>query len=175
MEPADENNLVNKLVLLFVFDKMGMPVTEKTLLEMCASRNNWVNYMDCIECLGELVEAGFVFKTTNDRSDYYTITTSGRECLDGFFTRIPASKRTEIAEFIKENRMTYKRAQEYFRGYYKNDDGSYTVQLKILDPTRTTMELKLNVANRAIAKMVYGKWDGSAAEVYSMIYEKLID
>ena len=49
------------------------------------------------------------------------------------------------------------------------------MQLKILDPTRTTMELKLNVANRAVAKTVYGKWDGSAAEVYSMIYEKLID
>ncbi len=171
----DETNLVNKLVLLFVFDKMGMPVTEKTMLEMCASRNSWINYMESIECLGELVDAGFVFKTTNDRSIYYTITTSGRECLDSFFTRIPASKRTEIAEFIKENRMTYKRAQEYFRGYYKNEDGSYTVQLKILDPTRTTMELKLNVANRAVAKTVYGKWDSSAAEVYSMIYEKLID
>ncbi len=171
----DETNLVNKLVLLFVFDKMGMPVTEKTMLEMCASRNSWINYMESIECLGELVDAGFVFKTANDRSIYYTITTSGRECLDSFFTRIPASRRTEIAEFIKENRMTYKRAQEYFRGYYKNEDGSYTVQLKILDPTRTTMELKLNVANRAVAKTVYGKWDSSAAEVYSMIYEKLID
>lgn len=145
------------------------------MLEMCASRNSWINYMESIECLGELVDAGFVFKTANDRSIYYTITTSGRECLDSFFTRIPASRRTEIAEFIKENRMTYKRAQEYFRGYYKNEDGSYTVQLKILDPTRTTMELKLNVANRAVAKTVYGKWDSSAAEVYSMIYEKLID
>ena len=26
----DDNNLVNKLILLFVFDKMGMPITEKT-------------------------------------------------------------------------------------------------------------------------------------------------
>ncbi|MBQ7227504.1 MAG: DUF4364 family protein [Clostridia bacterium] len=174
MEPED-NILVNKLMLLFVFDKMGIPITEKTLLEMCASRNSWINYMESIECLGELVDAGFVFKTTNDRSDYYTITTSGRECLDSFFTRIPASKRAEITEYIKENRMMYKRAQEYSRGYYKNEDGSYTVQLKIVDPTRTTMELKLNVANRAVAKSVYGKWDRTAAEVYSMIYEKLID
>ncbi len=172
---VEDNSLVNKLTLLFVFDKMGMPITEKTLLEMCASRNNWVNYMESIECLGELVSAGFIMKTTNDRSDYYIITTSGRECLDSFFTRIPASKRAEIADFIKENRMTYKRSQEYFRGYYKNDDGSYTVHLKILDPTRTTMELKLNVANRAVAKAVYNKWDSSAAEVYSIIYEKLID
>ena len=45
----DDNNLVNKLIILFIFDKMGMPVTEKTLLEMCASRNNWVNYMESIE------------------------------------------------------------------------------------------------------------------------------
>ena len=171
----DDNNLVNKLILLFIFDKMGMPVTEKTLLEMCASRNNWINYMESIECLGGLVDAGFVFRAKSERSEYYTITTSGRECLDNFFTRIPASKRTEIADYIKANRMMYKRAQEHFRGYYKNNDGSYTVHLKILDPLRTTMELKLNVANRAVAKTVYNKWDSSAAEVYSMIYEKLID
>ena len=106
----DDNNLVNKLIILFIFDKMGMPVTEKTLLEMCASRNNWVNYMESIECLGELVDSGFVFRATSERSEYYTITTSGRECLDSFFTRIPASKRTEIADYIKEtgNHVLYR-------------------------------------------------------------------
>ena len=45
----DDNNLVNKLIILFILDKMGMAVTEKTLLEMCASRNSWINYMESIE------------------------------------------------------------------------------------------------------------------------------
>lgn len=171
----DDNNLVNKLILLFVFEKMEIPLTEKTLLEICASRNNWVNYMESVECLSQLAEAGFVFKTTNDRSEYYNITSSGHECLDNFFTRIPASKRTEIVKYIKDNRIIFKRSQEYFRGYYKNDDGTYTVHLKIMDPTRTTMELKLNVSNRTVAKSVYNKWEDSAADVYSLIFEKLID
>ena len=85
----DDNNLVNKLIILFILDKMGMAVTEKTLLEMCASRNSWINYMESIECLGELVDAGFVFRATSERSEYFTITTSGRECLDSFSRAYP--------------------------------------------------------------------------------------
>ena len=30
---------VNKLILLFVFDKMDIPITENTIIEMCTSRN----------------------------------------------------------------------------------------------------------------------------------------
>ena len=37
---------VNKLILLFVFDKMESALSERTIVEMCTAGNNWLNYMD---------------------------------------------------------------------------------------------------------------------------------
>ena len=96
-------------------------------------------------------------------------------CLSHFYTRIPSSLRAEITDYIKENRMSFRRKQEYFRNYYKNADGSYTVQLKIMDPTQTMLEIKLNVSNRHVAKLVYNKWEEKAAQIFYSLHEQLID
>ncbi len=172
----DDNTLVNKLQILFIFDKMGIPLTESTLLEICATRNNWISYMELIDSINTLETSGFLYRSTSSaKVEYYTITTSGHECLNSFFARIPNSRRNEIVKYVKENRMVFKRAQEYAHSYSQNDDGTYTVVLKIVDPTHSIMEMKLNVANRKTAKSVAGKWEKNAAEVYSSVFEKLVD
>ena len=56
-----------------------------------------------------------------------------------------------------------------------NADKTYTVQLKIIDPMKTTLDLKINVANKEIAKSVANKWNENAAKVYTLLYEQLVD
>ncbi len=195
MEITDEST-INKLILLYVFEAMDVPITGDTIIEMCTSRNTWLSYMDCTITIGELIEAGFIYQSSRDRSvttadnkadagfifrsskeknSYFNITADGRQCLSLFYTRIPSSLRAEITEYVRENRMTMRRKQEYFHNYYKNNDGTYTVQLKIVDPVQTALEIKLNVANRNTAKMVYNKWENKAAQIYGFLHEELID
>ena len=170
------NTTVSKLVLLYVFDKMEMPLTEATITDMCCNRNAWISYLTCKEVLLDLVENGFIVVSTNNSGEqYYTIPTDGRSCLSYFFMKIPASIRDEINIFIKDNRQTFRRKQEYFSDYYKNADGSYTVLMRIVEPLGTKLELKLNVANRGIAKVIYNKWEERASQVYASIYDILID
>lgn len=195
MEITDEST-INKLILLYVFEAMDVPITGDTIIEMCTSRNTWLSYMDCTITIGELIEAGFIYQSSRDRNvttadnkadagfifrsskeknSYFNITADGRQCLSLFYTRIPSSLRAEITEYVRENRMTMRRKQEYFHNYYKNNDGTYTVQLKIVDPVQTALEIKLNVANRNTAKMVYNKWENKAAQIYGFLHEELID
>lgn len=167
---------INKLILLYVFDQMEIPVTEETLNEMCCSQNSWLSYMTLTQILPELVDARFlVCLSNNGGTAYYKITQEGRDCLNCFFTKIPSSVRTEINTFIKKNRQLFKRKQEYFKDYYKNLDGTYTVNLKIIDPAGSKLELKMNVANRAEAITVFKKWNDCASEVYLDLYKILID
>ncbi len=176
MMNISNNTTVSKLVLLYVFDTMEMPLTENTITDMCCNRNTWISYLTCKEVLGDLIESGFIVSTTNNSGEnYYTITNDGRDCISYFFSRIPASVRDEITNFVKENRMAFRRKQEYFSDYYKNADGSYTVLMRIVEPLGTKLELKLNVANRAIAKVIYNKWEERASQVYGSLYELLID
>lgn len=166
---------ISKLILLYVFDQMEIPITIETLNDMCCSQNDWLTYMTLTEVLPDLEQANFVFKDNSSKTNYYKITPEGRDCLNYFYMKIPSSRRKEIDSYIRKNRQEYKRRQEYFKDYFRNNDGSYTVILKILEPMGAKLELKLNVSNRDEAKKVFNKWNSSAGEVYGSLYNLLID
>ena len=167
--------LVNKLILLFVFDKMEVPISENTILDICCSSNNWINYMDCKPLLNTLLEHSFIYKIKTSEEPLYSITADGRICLADFYVQIPSSQREEISIFVKNNSAKYRKRQECIADYFMNKDGTYTVFLKIIEPSKPLLELKLVVPNRQTAKDIYRKWEEKAADVYSVLYENLVD
>ena len=64
-----QDSTINKLKLLFLLDKMEIPLTENNIIDICTSRNNWINYMDCKEILWQLLEVGFIFKNESDKDE----------------------------------------------------------------------------------------------------------
>ena len=93
---------VNKLIVLFVFDKMETALSERTLLEMCSSVNNWLHYIDCKELLPRLLEDGFLCHIAGEDDDpLYVITGEGRESLNNFYINIPKSMATIGEEAFK--------------------------------------------------------------------------
>ena len=157
---------------------MEIPLTENSILEICSSQNNWVNWMDCMDLLSQLIVSKFIYKPNTDSDENrYNITVAGRECLSQFYTRIPASLRDNIAQFAQENKMQYKRNQEYVAKSYKNEDGSYTVDLKILEPLTTESILRLSIKTdtRHSATVACKKWRELAANIYEYVYSKIID
>lgn len=165
----------NKLILLFVFDKMECPLSENTIIDMCCSSNTWISYMDCKPMLNKLLSEGFIYNVANYGDALYTITPEGRYCLAEFYVKIPSSIRESISTFIKSNRTRYRRKQECTADYYMNKDSTYTVYLKINDVSQPSLELKFTVPNRPIAKSIYKKWEEKAGNLYALIYENLVD
>ena len=123
---------VNKLILLFVFDKMESPLSERTLVDMCTSSNDWLNYMDCTVLIHKLKKDGFICDIPSGDDPLYAITTEGREALANYYISIPRSAREEISRYIKSNGAKFRTRQECKSDYYQNKDGTYTVNLKIL-------------------------------------------
>lgn len=169
---------VFKLTLLYILDQMDFSVTLDTLNDICCSKNSWLSYMTLAEILPELVDTNFLSYSENlseNNIRYYKITQDGRDCLKYFYSKIPSSLRNDISNFIRQNRQSYKRNQEYFRDYKKNQDGTYTLLLKVIDPTESKLEIKLNVDTHSEAVNAFNKWVDSASKVYSEIYKILIE
>lgn len=57
MKITDDSTL-NKLILLYVFEAMDVPLTGRTIIEMCTSRNLWLTYMDCTMAKNQLLDSG---------------------------------------------------------------------------------------------------------------------
>ena len=166
---------VNKLIVLFVFDKMESALSERTVVEMCTA-GNWLNYMDCIELLPKLLEDGFICRLpSSEEEPIYSITSDGRESLNSFYITNPKSVREEISAFVKKNSGNLRNRQECKSDYYQNTDGTYTVFLKILAPLQPMMELKFVIPDKKTAQSIYKNWESKASELYSAIYDTLVD
>ena len=174
MEQSEEE-LLNKLIVLFVFDKMDIALDYNTIISICYTQNGWMMPLYCMDAIDKLTKSNFIHKVERGREKLYTMTPDGRACLANFYSRIPESLRQEISDYVKENRMSYKRRQEYKHTYYKNKDGTYTVFLKILAPVQPMLELKFVVPDKKTANVIYKKWEDKALELYSVVYETLAD
>lgn len=166
----------HKLLLLFVFDKMEMPLTDNTVFEFCTSSNSWLNYIDCKLALNELIEAEFLGSTENAAKEkLYSLTTKGRTCLAHFFSKLPSSVREDISRQVKLQRMNFKRKQEYFADYDKTSDGNFKVSLSIVEPEQQVIELTLTVPSRELATKICQKWSEKAPAVYQSVFEMIIE
>ncbi len=134
--------------------------------------------MDCKELLEQLIQSKFIYKPSTDNDENrYNITVTGRECLSQFYTRIPASRREEIDKFASENKLKFKRNQEYVAKSYKNADGSYMVDLKILEPLTTDaiFSISIKTDTRHSATTACKRWRELAPTVYEYVYSKIIE
>lgn len=175
MQPHGTDDILNKLILLFIFDKMEMPLSETTALDICSGKNDWIPYMVCKLALRELHKSNFICEvaSTAQSEKYYNVTAEGRVCLAHFFVRIPSTTREIISNFVKNNRMSYRRMQEYNATYTKRDDGSYDVTLQIVESFVPLLEIKINVPTRANAKFMEKIWSERAAKAYNQLFELL--
>ena len=174
----EQDNTIQKLKLLFLLEKMEIPLTENNIIDISTSRNNWFTYLDLKEALYELIEVGFVYTEQNDNDETrYSITFDGRNCLSHFYYRIPKDIREKMTSFAQDNRMNLKRSKEYVSEYNKNNDSTYTVTLKIKEPELGTslLEIKLKTPNRTSAIETTKKWADKAPQIYENIYENLLD
>lgn len=178
----DKGNTMNhetieKLIILYLLDRMEVSLVEETILQICSTDNDWMSYLSCSDLLVKLKDSGFVHSTKPNNKVIYSITPEGRHCLATFYTRIPYSTREQIVDFVKKKRLEYRKKQELSTDYYPNKDGTYTVKLVIADPSSRTNMLEIRIAtdSKNNAKYASNMWEEKSAQIYEFLYEKLFD
>lgn len=170
--------MICKLVLLFTLEKMEFPLTEKTIFDICYNKNNWISYMDCKEYLYKLVDSNLIYRTEGkDGEERFNITYDGRNCIGHFYEKMSPELREQITEYTRANRMHFKRAQEYVSTFFKSEDGSYMVVLKIRSDSindEPLFEIKIKAPSRLSAIEACKKWQEMAHNAYEAVYDLLI-
>ncbi len=175
-----EQIVLDKLIVLFVLDKMEIPLTEDSILDTCSVKNNWIeNYMDCKAIIHDMTTSNLLYKLGDGEEGkaLFSLTYEGRECLSYLYRRIPFATRENISQYLQVNKLNVKSSQEYTATYNKNDDGSYNVILRIYEPLISVpmFELKIKAPSRQSANEAIHKWKTTAPTIYEIIYEKLIN
>ncbi len=173
-----DEDIKTKLLILFILDKYETPISQELLTQMCCVDNNWVPYLCFAHFVDELSGAELISAKADPRHEddnLLSITESGKVCLSYFYSNIFKSVRDDVADYVKNNKLRYRKKQEFVVSQKQNADGTYTVKCMVCNNETALFELTFNVPNKAKANSIATKWQESAPEVYRTYTELMID
>lgn len=158
----------NKLIILYILNRINMPVTDEQINKIILD-NKLMNYFYLKQYLDELLDSDFI-KSDNKK---YLITNIGLNILKLFFTRIPLDTRQKIDEYILLNKEKFKQESQYIATYYKKSDNEYIANCKVIENDIVLIDLSINVVNSAQAKQICDSWKHKSQDIYGYIIKAL--
>lgn len=173
-DPNDDQQIEKKIILLFLIDKMDIPLSNSQISQF-AMEENFMNYYTVQKYLTEMVEIGYLDKLQDNNSTRYTITGDGLTALDAFIKNVPITIRNRIAKYVSEHRKTVKQDYEitanHFFDYYNNE---YIVKCGIYEDEMMLMELNLSVVTKEQALIICNNWKSNVNNLYGQIINTLL-
>ncbi len=173
-----DDDIKSKLLILFILEKCEMAIKEDILCTMCCTDNNWIPYFCFGHFVEELTTTEFI-SVLNDPlapgEKLLSITEKGKVCLNFFYSNIFRSLRDDASEYIRENKIKYRRMQEYVCQTEELPGGTFRVHLKALNGTQVMFELSFEVPTKRKADSIAVKWRENAPKVYENYRDLMID
>ncbi|AUG58231.1 DUF4364 family protein [Acetivibrio saccincola] len=163
----------NKLILLYILDKLNMPVSNLQLTKI-VMENKLMNYFIFQQFLDELCSLKFISPKITDNKTYYTITPSGKQALDYFVNHIPKGIKLIINNYISNVRKNIRNETFIKADFTPENENEFTVTCQIREDTFSLIDLKISVGTKSDAKDICKNWQKHSQTIYSEIIESLI-
>lgn len=164
----------NKLLLLYIFDKIKLPISNIQITQIILE-NNFINYFTLHQYISELVSSGFLRYTEEEAKYRLVITKQGSKVLSMFGERLSKSKVDVIDTYLKLHHEKIKKEVNISADYTIEKDNNYIVNLKAAENNSILIDLKINVPTNKQARELCSKWKNNSAEIYNNIMRQLID
>ena len=173
--PEDKNLILQyKIILLYLINKMDIPISNSQVTQFAQSQNV-MNYYMAQKCLNELVEAGYLEESIDNHLTRYTITDDGTLAMESFIKRISLNTKNLITKYIYEN---YKKIKQDFETtayhFFDQDSNEYIVKCNAYEDDILLMELNMSVVSKEQALQACNNWKNNVANIYGKILNLII-
>lgn len=163
----------NKLLLLYIFRSLKIPVSRNLITEIVLE-NNFINYFILQQYLTELKSSSFIDDLYENENHSLQITESGIRALNFFENRISDDKKARIDNYIDNNINNIKNEISIAADYTIEATNNYLVNLRAVEQNLTLIDLKLSVPTNKQARDLCAKWKENSSEIYNKIISLLI-
>lgn len=163
----------NKLILLYIVDKLNMPVSNLQLTKI-VMENKLMNYFMFQQFLDELCSLKYMSSKVTDNTTYYSITPSGKQTLDYFINHIPKGIMSIIDNYISKIRKNIRNETFIKADFTPESENEFTVTCQIREDTFSLIDLKISVGTKSDARDICKNWQKHSQTIYSEIIESLI-
>ncbi len=162
-----------KLIVLYMLDKVDFPLTNSQISEFILAEG-YMDYFKLQQVLAELAESGFVREEASHSRTFYHLTDEGAQTLHYFKRDISTDIQQDIDQFLHDKMYELKNEFSVRAGYYKNEDGGYSVCCKVIEHDAPLIELTLTVPSEAAAISASNNWPQKNQEIYAFVMQKLL-
>lgn len=163
----------NKLLLLYILDKIKLPISQNQITQIILE-NNLINYFTLQHYIAELNSSDFIEYIENEGKHRLNITEKGIKVLTLFQNRIPEDKISKLNDYLKGKLAYIKKELTVTADYTIEKNNSYIVNLKAIENDSILIDLKLNVATNKQAMNLCSKWRENSSQIYNDVIKLLL-
>ncbi|MEG2934885.1 MAG: DUF4364 family protein [Clostridium sp.] len=161
-----------KLLLLYIIDKIDLPISNIQLTEIVLE-NNFINYFTLQEYIDELISSNLIIKVNQNEKDRLTISSKGKEVLSLFKNRLSDEDINKLNTYIGLKMNLIKKEATISADYTIENGNSYVVSLSASENNIPLMEIKVTVASNKQARELCTKWKANPSDLYTKIIKVL--
>ncbi len=162
----------NKLILLYVIDKLNMPISNLQITKLILE-NKFMNYFLLQEFLNELCDSKFLASQNDGDKVIYTITPSGKQTLEYFINLIPFGIKSNIDDSVSDIRKEIRNDTLITAEFTPESENEFIVSCKVSEAEFLLVDLKLSVGTKNDARTICENWKKHSHAIYAEIIESL--
>ena len=164
--------MLYKLIILYILDRMNFPITNTELTRFILEKE-YCNYITIQQTLEDLIEDEYVEVEHSHNSYLYRITSSGKETLSFFYTRISVAIRDDIDAYLSEKEYQLREMVSTAADYYEAKKNEFVVELRVVERDSELVHINLLVTSATEADLICSRWKECSADVYGYLISKL--
>lgn len=161
-----------KLVLLYTFQKLNIPITNNQITNIMIE-NNIMNYFSLQQYLVELCNSEFIKIVSQDNKNYYILTPEGEKIINYFINRVPYSVKEKISNLVESKVDKIKEEIQITADYIPEKENEYVVECKVNENGTDLINLKINVPTKPQAKEICENWRNHASSIFGEILDSI--
>lgn len=169
---SENNQIDNKILLLYIINKVGNPISHNELLELVTSVID-INYFVFQEFMQELIDDGYVTSYKKNNVEIYEITEDGKQAISLTIDTVPGIYKLSVDSQFKKNLNTLKDKYSFSAEYTPINEKEYSIKLKINENNENVFELSAYAGTMEQAKKLVDNWNNNASYIYPKILELL--
>jgi len=162
----------NKVLILYVFNKINKPISNHNLYKIILSLND-MNYFYFQQFLLDLLDEKYIINYQENNFDLYELTKKGIETLELTLDLLPGIQKLKVDSTIKENLETIANTNAIISEYTPLETGGFNVTCKIIENNTILFETTIYAGTLEQAKLIKENWDKNASSIYPNILEML--
>ena len=167
-----ESLMLYKLIILYILDRMDFPITNTELTRFILEKE-YCDYITINQILAELIEDHYVEMERSHNTYLYRITSSGKETLSFFYTRISVAIRDEIDTYLSEKEYQLREMVSNTADYYEAKKNEFVVELRVIERDSELVHINLLVTSAAEADLICSRWKECSADIYGYLISTL--